>query len=42
MKERIDPDFTLNYTLAIIYCCTLFRFGNKINSDEYFLMDTAQ
>lgn len=42
MKEKIGPDFTWNYTLAIIYRCTLFHLGSRINSDEYFLMGITQ
>lgn len=30
MKEKIGPDFTWNYVVAIIYCCTLFHLETEL------------
>lgn len=42
MEEKIGPDFTWNYTLAIIYCYTFNSVSQMKYSDEYFLMDITQ
>lgn len=42
MRKKIGPDFMWSYTLAIIYCCILLHLENRVNSDEYFMIDVTQ